>query len=165
MATTIACNFMCLAIVEFSLCNCYYPRQASTKRKKRVLCTLFMSLACVHIHWLCAVCDFLPSRLSIAAAAAAAITMPPAVVTPPRARARRGRLLPLLVRVAIAFVTLALTAFDAVGVGLPAQLPGGRNLWTFDAWRRPQTEPLKAFLEAYILQGFFKVLQAFRKPS
>ena len=165
MATTIACNFMCLAIVEFSLCNCYYPRQASTKRKKRVLCTwlLCMSLACVHIHWLCAVCDFLPSRLSLAAAAAA--IMPPAVITPPRARARRGRLLPLLVRVALAFVTLALTAFDAVGVGLPAQLPGGRNLWTFDAWRRPQTEPLKAFLEAYILQGFFKVLQAFRKPS
>ena len=138
--------------------------RTSTKRKKRVLCTLFMSLACVHIHWLCAVCDFLPSRLSIAAAAAA-ITMPPAVVTPPRARARRGRLLPLLVRVALAFITLALTAFDAVGVGLPAQLPGGRSLWTFDAWRRPRTEPLKAFLEAYILKGFFKVLQAFRKPS
>ena len=129
-----------------------------------MLCTLFMSLACVHIHWLSAVCDFLPSRRSIAAAAAA-ITMQPAVVTPPRARAPRGRLLPLLVRVAIAFVTLALTAFDALGVGLPAQLPGGRSLWTFDAWRQPQTEPLKAFLEAYILQGFFKVLQAFRKPS
>ena len=74
--------------------------------------------------------------------------------------------MPLLVSVALlAFVILALTAFDAVGVGLPAQLPGGRSLWTFDAWNRPRTEPVKAFLEAYILQGFFKVLQAFRKPS
>ena len=155
MATTIACNFMCLAIVEFSLCNCSYPRQASTKRKKRVLCTwlLYMSLACVHIHWLCAVCDFLPSRLSLAAAAAA--IMPPAVITPPRARARRGRLLALVIRVALALVILALT-FDSVGIGLPTQLPGSRSLWTFDAWRRPQTEPLKAFLKAYILQGLFQ---------
>ena len=117
-----------------------------------MLCTLFMSLACVHIHWLCAVCDFLPSRLWLASAAA---IMPPAVITPPRARARRGRLLPLPIRVALALVILALT-FDSVGIGLPTQLPGSRSLWTFDAWRRPQTEPLKAFLEAYILQGFSK---------
>ena len=122
--------------------------------KKRALCTwlLYMSLACVHIHWLCAVCDFLPSRLSVAAAAA---IMPPAVITPPRARARRGRLLPLPIRVALALVILALT-FDSVGIGLPTQLPGSRSLWTFDAWRRPQTEPLKAFLKAYILQGLFQ---------
>ena len=84
---------------------------------------------------------------------------------PPPAARRRGRLLPLLIGFAILALAILPLTFDSVGIVLPTLLPGSSSLRTFDAWRRSQAEPLKAFLKAYIPKLFQSFTKAFKKPS